>query len=81
MAAGKLKFSVDGKTVLVVHGTIEDEYWGKFDCSKDLSAYSDFDIVLMGHPRRPVFYEAFYPCEDKTTRNQKKTIFGKNTGI
>jgi predicted phosphodiesterase len=55
MAAGKLKFSVDGKTVLVVHGTIEDEYWGKFDCSKDLSAYSDFDIVLIGHSSSTCF--------------------------
>lgn len=73
--AGKLGFSIEGKKVLAVHGTIEDEYWGKFDCSKDLSAYSDFDIVLMGHSHRPVFYEAFYHCENKATRNQKKTIF------
>ena len=73
--AGKIEFSIDGKRVLALHGTIEDEYWGKFDCTKDLSAYSDFDIVLMGHSHRPVYYEAFYSCDNKATRNQKKTIF------
>lgn len=73
--AGKIEFSINGKRMLAVHGTIEDEYWGKFDCTKDLSAYFDYDIVLMGHSHRPVYYEAFYPCDNKATRNQKKTIF------
>ena len=75
ISSGKLEFSINEKKVLAVHGTIEDEYWGKFDCTKDLSAYSSYDLVLMGHSHRPVYYEAFFPCENKATRNQKKTIF------
>lgn len=75
VTAGKTEFSIDGKKVLAVHGTLEDEYWGKFDCTKDLSAYSEYDIVLMGHSHRPVYYEAFYPCDNKASRNQKKTVF------
>ena len=73
--SGQQEFSIDGKKYLAVHGTIEDFYWGKFDVQKDLSAYSDYDVVLMGHSHRPVFYEAFFKCENPETRNQKKTIF------
>lgn len=73
--AGKIDFLIDGKKILAVHGTFEDEYWGKFDCTKDLSVYSNYAIVLMGHSHRPFYYEAFYPCGNKATRNLKKTIF------
>ena len=73
--SGRFEFSIDGKKVLAVHGTIEDEYWGKFDFTKDFSAYSDYDLVLMGHSHRPMYYEKFFPCDNKATRNQKKTIF------
>ena len=73
--SGKYEFSIEDKKILAVHGTLEDEFWGKFDCTKDLSAYSAYDIVLMGHSHRPVYYEAFFSCDNKATRNQKKTIF------
>ena len=75
VAAGSYEFTIEGKKVLAVHGTLEDQYWGKFDCTKDLSPYSAYDLVLMGHSHRPIYYEAFFPCDNKTTRNQKKTIF------
>ncbi len=72
---GKQEFSVDGKKYLAVHGSLSDFYWGKFDLSKNLSSYADYDVVLMGHSHRPFFYEAFFPCDNPMTRNQKKTIF------
>ena len=74
-SSGMIEFSIEDKKILAVHGTIDDEYWGKFDVSKDLSTYSAYDIVLMGHSHRPVYYEAFFSCDNKATRNQKKTIF------
>ena len=73
--SGFKEFSISGKNFLAVHGTIEDKYWGKFDVKKDLSAYSDFDVVLMGHSHRPIYYESFFTCENPETRNQKKTVF------
>ncbi|MBD5447566.1 MAG: metallophosphoesterase family protein [Treponema sp.] len=73
--AGKIVFQLMTKKILAVHGTFEDEYWGKFDCTKDLSAYSDYDIVFMGHSHCPFYYEVFYPSDNKATRNLKKTIF------
>ncbi len=72
---GKSEFSIDEKKFLAVHGTINDIYWGKFDCSNDLSPYSSYDVVLMGHSHRPIFFEKFFTSENVNTRNQKKTIF------
>jgi putative phosphoesterase len=72
---GTQEFLIDNKKFLVVHGTIEDKYWGKFDVKKDLTPYSEYDYVLMGHSHRPVYYEAFFECDNPITRNQKKTIF------
>ncbi len=73
--SGFLEFSIDGKKILAVHGTIEDKYWGKFSVKKDLSAYSEYDIVLMGHSHLPIYYEEFFECDNPETRNMKKTIF------
>lgn len=72
---GKSEFLIDGKHFLAVHGTIDDTYWGKFDCSNDLSLYSSYDVVLMGHSHRPIFFEKFFNTDNVNTRNQKKTIF------
>ncbi|WP_407435463.1 metallophosphoesterase family protein [Treponema sp.] len=72
---GWQKFLLDGKKYLAVHGTIEDIWRGQFDVKTDLSLYLDYDVVLMGHSHRPIFYEAFFKCEDEKTRNQKKIIF------
>ncbi len=73
--SGCQTFLIDGKKYLAVHGTLEDFYWGKFDVQKELCAYSEYDVVLMGHSHRPFFYEAFFKSENPQTRNQKKTIF------
>ena len=73
--SGFLEFSIDGKKILAVHGTVEDKYWGKFSVKKDLSAYSEYDVVLMGHSHLPIYYEEFFECDNAETRNKKKTVF------
>jgi len=72
---GKNDFYVDGKHILAVHGTIDDIYWGKFNCSNDLSAYADYEVVFMGHSHRPLYYEMYFNSDNQNTRFQKKTIF------
>lgn len=72
---GKSEFFVGGKKFLALHASLENHYWGKFDIAKDLSRYSAYDAVFLGHSHRPFFYEAFFQCDNPKTRNQKKTIF------
>lgn len=72
---GKEEFEIDGKKVLAVHGTIQDNHWGKFNIQDDLSPYTQYDFVLMGHSHLPFFYEAFFKVDNPQTRNKKKTIF------
>lgn len=72
---GTCEFSLKSKKFLAVHGTLEDCFWGKFDMTKDLSAYANYDVVLMGHSHQPLFYEKYFPCANEATRNKKKTVF------
>ena len=72
---GKTDFYVDGKHMLAVHGTLDDIYWGKFDCANDLSAYADYDVVFMGHSHRPLYFEKYFESDNPNTRFQKKTLF------
>lgn len=73
--SGRSVFNIDGKKVLAIHGSLDDEYWKAIKPGQDLSAYSRFDYVLSGHSHHPHFFEEYYSVDDPVHRNMKKTTF------
>lgn len=73
---GLKKCFIQGKSILFMHGNLDDSYWGKFgiDQMKD-KRYSDCDYVISGHSHVPHYVEYFYPAEDVKYRNKKRTVF------
>lgn len=67
---------VDGKKFLFMHGDLDDPYWGRFNTDKMKDErYATFDYVISGHSHIPHHIECFFPCNDPTHRNKKRTIF------
>ena len=49
------ELEIGGKKVLLLHGTIDDPYWGKLTPAKvEDEKYQDFDYVLSGHIHQPL---------------------------
>lgn len=67
---------VDGEKFLFMHGDLDDPYWGRFDTDKmkDMR-YAAFDYVISGHTHIPHYMECFFPCDDPSHRNKKRTVF------
>ncbi len=76
--SGKAEFTLDGKKILAIHGSIDDCYWKSISPASDLTekkAYSEYDYVLSGHSHIPHAFDIFYGCDDPIMRNKKKTTF------
>lgn len=70
------KLNVDGYKVLLLHGDIDDPYWGKLTPAKTLDErYSDYDFVLSGHIHQPFKIDTFFKTDNPLMRNQKRTTF------
>lgn len=75
--AGFQEYELCGKRFLAVHGSMEDAYWKAVNPAAELDqqTYGDYDYVLSGHNHVPHFFARFYPCDNPTMRNKKKTTF------
>ena len=73
---GKAELCIEGYSFLLIHGTIEDPYWGKFSlsCVED-ERYKPFDYVITGHSHLSHYIEHFYACDNPGFRNRKMTVF------
>lgn len=67
---------IGGKSILFVHGSMVDPFWGKLnpETAGD-SQYSRYDYVISGHSHIPQLFENFYPAENPDYRNKKRTVF------
>lgn len=74
-AKGSAEISVDGKRILLVHGSMDDPFWGKLAPDSAGKIYQPYDVVLSGHTHRPHYFERYYPAPDSPYRGEKKTIF------
>lgn len=73
---GKIELTMDGKSVLIIHGSLSDPYWGKMDAQEMADPrYSAYDLVLSGHSHIPNLTERFYECDSPDFRNKKRTVF------
>lgn len=73
--SGMKEFELDGKKVLAIHGSVEDEYWKAIKIDSSLDPYKYYDIVLSGHSHIPHYFEKYYVSDNVEMRNKKKTIF------
>ena len=65
-----------GKSILFMHGNLDDPYWGKFGIDKmNDERFAKYDYVISGHSHVPHYVEQFYAADDPTYRNMKRTIF------
>lgn len=72
----KQELTIDGHRVLLLHGDIEDPFWGKLTPEKTRDErYKEFDYVLSGHTHMPFKTETFFKDDNPTLRNQKRTVF------
>lgn len=74
-ARGYAEISVDGKRILLVHGSMDDPFWGKLAPDSAGKTYQPYDVVFSGHTHRPHCFERYYPAPDSPYRGEKKTIF------
>jgi len=67
---------INGKSILFMHGNLDDPYWGKFGIDKMYDErYAKYDFVISGHSHVPHYVEQFYAADNPTYRNKKRTIF------
>ena len=67
---------IDGLSILCIHGTLDDPYWGSFNSATlEDERYHQFDYVLTGHSHIPHYIEHFYKCENPDFRNKRKIVF------
>lgn len=64
------------KSILILHGTLDDPFWGKFKLSdaEDVR-FRRFDFVITAHSHIPHYFEHFYTVDNPDYRNRKKTVF------
>lgn len=73
---GQLSLHIDGKSILFIHGNIDDPFWGKLNIDKMKDKrYSQYDYVISGHTHIPHYVETFFEINDPEMRNKKKTVF------
>lgn len=75
--SGFQETELDGKSLLFVHGSLSDPFWGKMDDEEMTNPfYAKYDYVISGHSHVPHMAEKFYPdLERSAYRNKKRTVF------
>lgn len=75
-SSGQTAFVWDKKRVLVVHGTLDDPFWGTIAPDGfEISTYADYDVVLSGHSHIPHVFTLFAPTDDAIMRNRRPVSF------
>ena len=72
---GKYEFDLDGKKVLAIHGSLNDNYWKAIFPDNLNGDYRDYDIVLSGHSHYPHVFQKFYEVDNPEMRNKKSVLF------
>ena len=72
---GKYEFEVDGKKILAVHGSLNDNYWKAIFPDNLNGEYLSYDIVLSGHSHYPHVFQHFYEANNPDMRNKKAVLF------
>ena len=73
---GFQEYELAGRSILFMHGNLDDPYWGKFGIDKmNDERYAKYDYVISGHSHVPHYVEQFYATDNPTYRNKKRTIF------
>ncbi len=73
---GFIEKEIGGESILFVHGSIVDPFWGKLnpETAGNLE-YSRYNYVISGHSHIPHLFEKFYSVENPEFRNKKRTVF------
>ena len=71
----EMELRISGKRVLLIHGSIEDRYWGKIDEKVNAESYQEYDVVISGHTHKRHYIEKYYACSNAETRNRQKVVF------
>ncbi len=66
---------LDGKRVLAVHASIQDEYWKAIAPGELYGEYPEYDYVFSGHSHKPHFFEVYYDDPGSPYREKHKTTF------
>lgn len=74
-ADGHMELRLEGRRVLLVHGSLEDPFWGGLAPESDLDTYRPYDLVLSAHTHRPHCFARYFPSADSPFRGEKKTVF------
>lgn len=73
---GIQEITVESKRILCVHASFGDPYWGVMtDEGRKCLEYASYDFVLFGHTHIPLAVDEFFPVENATLQNRKKTVF------
>lgn len=76
MQEPRQELDIDGYKVLLLHGDIDDPYWGKLSPAKiQDEKYQEYDYVLSGHIHQPFKIDAYFKADNPLMRNQKRTTF------
>lgn len=73
--SGMHEISIDGKNVLLVHGSLRDPLFGHLMPEDVQGEYGEYDVVMSGHTHFSHAFTRFYPCESESLRNKKPTLF------
>lgn len=73
--SGKSDVDIEGKRILVVHGSLEDPFWKSIEPGDLRGDYREYDIVLSGHSHYSHCFGHFYPVDDPDLRNKKIVVF------
>lgn len=67
---------LDGRSVLFMHGHLDDPFWGKFGIAgMNNERFARYDYVISGHSHVSHYVEQFFPSENAAYRNKKRTVF------
>ena len=72
---GKADFEIDGRKILVIHGSLEDHYWKSIAPDNVRGEYDKYDFVLSGHSHYSHFFTKYYDADDPGRRNKHAVRF------
>lgn len=72
---GFYEFTLDGKSCLAVHGSMEDPFWKSIFPGDVHGDYADYDLVFSGHSHCPHLFTKFYETDNQKLRNKHAVMF------
>ena len=74
-ADGIQSVTLGGKSVLAVHGSLDDVFWKSLTTESACDDYTRYDYVLSGHSHKPHYFERYFDNPESRLRGKKKTVF------